>query len=95
MHERVFDALRQAEKLRNNENLLNALSDYERQTVDLAIAALNNSDRLGWNLLETPSRLNISTIDGFCKALCNHMPFSSGMGSNSGITELPQLEGSF
>ncbi len=40
---------------------------YSAQTWDLANAALTRDKVLNWNLLSSPGRLRIQTIDSFCR----------------------------
>jgi ATP-dependent helicase/nuclease subunit A len=53
---------------------------FERETQVLARAALVRSTRLGWGLLERPSRLNIRSIDSVCAEIANSLPLLSGGG---------------
>jgi ATP-dependent exoDNAse (exonuclease V) beta subunit len=46
----------------------------------LAHRALEHSRRLGWNLLDLPAQLRISTIDSFCRDLALQQPLLSGLG---------------
>ena len=59
---------------------------WERQTWQLAAAALRQAETLGWNLLENPQRLRVRTIDSLCQYLARQMPLRSGFG------EPPQVE---
>ena len=43
----------------------------------------------GWNLLDLPSQLRISTIDSFCRDLALQQPLLSGLGGGLGISEQP------
>lgn len=56
----------------------------------LARRALDRSLALGWNLLDSPSQLRISTIDSFCRELALQQPLLSQLGSGFEITENPQ-----
>jgi ATP-dependent exoDNAse (exonuclease V) beta subunit len=47
---------------------------YERETRELAAAALARSGRLGWNLLTQPQRLNIRSIESVNMDLANSRP---------------------
>ena len=47
---------------------------HEREAVALAARVLARDRQLGWNLLENPGRLRISTIDGLCAQLLSHDP---------------------
>jgi len=55
----------------------------------LARRALEHSQRLGWNLLDLPSQLRISTIDSFCRDLALQQPLISGLGGSLEIAEQP------
>ncbi|MGB6691397.1 MAG: UvrD-helicase domain-containing protein, partial [Terracidiphilus sp.] len=56
----------------------------------LASRALERSRALGWNLLELPAQLRISTIDSFCRELALQQPLLSGLGGGIGIAEQPR-----
>jgi ATP-dependent exoDNAse (exonuclease V) beta subunit len=55
----------------------------------LARRALDHSQALGWNLLELPAQLRISTIDSFCRELAILQPLLSGLGGAMDIAEQP------
>jgi ATP-dependent exoDNAse (exonuclease V) beta subunit len=55
----------------------------------LAQRALEHSQRLGWNLLDLPAQLRISTIDSFCRDLALQQPIISGLGGSLEIAEQP------
>jgi ATP-dependent exoDNAse (exonuclease V) beta subunit len=63
------------------------LDDYELRTRELAAAALANSRRRGWNLLDDPSQLQIQTIDSFCAMLTRQMPVTSEFGGLGEVVE--------
>ena len=46
-------------------------NDYEAETWDLASQVLQHDQQQGWNLLQTPGRLRIQTIDGFCRYIAH------------------------
>ncbi|AIL33223.1 UvrD-helicase domain-containing protein [Basilea psittacipulmonis] len=48
---------------------------------ELAIKAREYSHAQKWDLINTPSRLNIKTIDAFCAQLVRSTPFISGAGA--------------
>lgn len=85
MHNRVLEKLR----LGLDEQAPEASN--ERQGWLLARAALEQDRRLGWNLLEQPSRLRIQTIDSFCASLVKSMPWFSALGGMPSISEDPQV----
>lgn len=82
MRERIFMALELAAQC---EDL--PVDPHQQQLLTLAKAALENNDRKRWNLQQLPYRLQIQTIDGFCKSLTNQMPIVTGIGANTGIEE--------
>jgi ATP-dependent exoDNAse (exonuclease V) beta subunit len=55
----------------------------------LARRALERSQQLGWNLLDLPSQLRISTIDAFCRDLALKQPLLSRLGGSLDIAQLP------
>ncbi len=55
----------------------------------LAQRALARSQTLGWNLLDLPAQLRISTIDSFCRDLALQQPLVSGLGGGLDISEQP------
>jgi ATP-dependent exoDNAse (exonuclease V) beta subunit len=55
----------------------------------LARRALERSRALGWNLIDLPAQLRISTIDSFCRELALQQPLLSGLGGGLDITENP------
>ena len=55
---------------------------FDQQTRALALAALQRSIELGWNLLSSPQRLNIRSIDSVCGLIANSLPLLSGSGGN-------------
>ncbi len=56
----------------------------------LAYQALEHSHRRGWNLLDLPAQLRISTIDSFCRELALQQPLLSGLGGALEIAEQPE-----
>ena len=56
----------------------------------LARRALEHSHRLGWNLLDLPAQLRISTIDSFCRELALQQPLLSGFSGSLEISEQPK-----
>lgn len=61
------------------------LQPHEQTSHDLALAALENDARQGWNLLEQPSRLRIRTIDSLCSELARQLPVLSGLGGGQQV----------
>jgi ATP-dependent exoDNAse (exonuclease V) beta subunit len=65
-------------------------SDADEFSMDsLAHRALEHSRRLGWNLLDLPAQLRISTIDSFCRELALQQPLLSGLGGSLEIAAQP------
>jgi ATP-dependent exoDNAse (exonuclease V) beta subunit len=54
---------------------------------DVARRALARSEEMGWELLDTPGRLKIQTIDSFALALTRGLPVTSGFDPALGLTE--------
>ena len=55
----------------------------------LAHRALKRSHALGWNLLQLPSQLRISTIDSFCREIALRRPLLSTLGGGLDISQQP------
>jgi ATP-dependent exoDNAse (exonuclease V) beta subunit len=72
-----------------------ALVDATDSTLDvlsmgaLARRALARSQTLGWDLLNLPAQLRISTIDSFCRDLALQQPLLSGLGGGLDISKQP------
>ncbi|RUA06990.1 MAG: DNA helicase UvrD [Gammaproteobacteria bacterium] len=67
MTHRVLSALKSTVQLRPSE-------PHKQTTYDLAAAAMRHSDEQGWQLLQNPKRLKISTIDGLYSLITNRYP---------------------
>jgi ATP-dependent exoDNAse (exonuclease V) beta subunit len=65
-------------------------ADDEFSMEALAQRALTRSRERGWNLLELPAQLRISTIDSFCRELAIQQPLLSGLGGGLEIDEQPR-----
>ena len=81
MRNRILDALEDANLEDTN------LEDTNQEPVEdsdpeslprLASEALDQSSRLGWQILEQPSQLRITTIDAFCRGLALQSPLGWG-----------------
>jgi ATP-dependent exoDNAse (exonuclease V) beta subunit len=55
----------------------------------LAHRAFQHAQALGWNLLDQPAQLRISTIDSFCREIALQQPLLAGLGDGLGIYENP------
>lgn len=62
----------------------------EIRTCELARAVLARDQDRGWNIVDNPERLRISTIDSFCAALARQMPVLSGLGALPEVVENAQ-----
>jgi ATP-dependent helicase/nuclease subunit A len=76
LRERVLEQLQAA----RGEVLGVNSTHFEHETRELAEAALERSEHLGWSLLERPHRLNIRSIDSVCAEIANALPLLSGGG---------------
>jgi ATP-dependent helicase/nuclease subunit A len=76
LRERVLEQLQHARQ----GALKDQASSFEHETWELAKTAIERSTRLGWGLLERPSRLNIRSIDSVCAEIANSLPLLSGAG---------------
>ena len=79
MLDRVLGALREAVEP------ITTKTDRERW--NLAVKALRRDKEFGWNLLENPGRLRVSTIDSLSATLVRQMPFLSRLGAPPAIVE--------
>lgn len=75
MRNRILEALRAA----RNEPRPEAA--HSARTWDLARAALERNDALGWKLEESADRLRVQTIDALCASLTRQMPVLSRFGA--------------
>ena len=74
-----------AAEMRNR--ILNQLQADEPSQI--ARTTLQHSRTLGWNLLDLPAQLRISTIDSFCRQLALQQPLLSGLGGGLEIAPQP------
>jgi ATP-dependent helicase/nuclease subunit A len=74
MQFRVIDALRRS---RDAES---ADSDHEKLTLTLAAEVLSRDKERAWNLIESPGRMRIETVDAFGAGIARSLPLSSGLG---------------
>jgi ATP-dependent exoDNAse (exonuclease V) beta subunit len=80
MRERVQKAL---------EGALNAGSDADQVTLELAARVRRHAAARSWGLEESAARLRIQTIDAFNAYLANAMPITSRTGFGRGIADAP------
>jgi ATP-dependent helicase/nuclease subunit A len=81
MRQRILDALHRAATGDVPEQV------HKRVTFELATAALAVSAQRGWQLLEHPGRLRVTTIDAFCASLARQMPVLSRFGAQPRTVE--------
>lgn len=74
MQLRVIEALRRAES--GDE----PGADHERTTYRAAAAALETDRALDWNLLQSPGRMRMQTVDSFAAGIARSLPLTSGLG---------------
>jgi ATP-dependent helicase/nuclease subunit A len=60
---------------------------HKIKTRELADRVLEHSKKLGWNLLQTPSRLRIYTIDSLSGHLARQMPLLSRFGTQPAVCD--------
>ena len=83
MRHRILAELEKASK----SSLTAPLGDFSME--GLARRALARSRALGWQLVDLPAQLRISTIDSFCRELAIQQPLLSGFGSDLRVAEQP------
>ncbi len=86
-----------AAEMRNR--VLSKLEDAAQEAGDAETDALSmealarrvvaHSRLLGWNLIDQPAQLRISTIDSFCREIALQKPLLSGLGGGLEIAEAP------
>ncbi len=84
MRHRILSELEKASHILESEKQSDEISMQA-----LARHALDHSNKRGWNLLDLPTQLRISTIDSFCYELALRQPLLSGVGGNLKIDERP------
>jgi len=88
MRNRILEALEKAEHA--------ATIDTDPESLPaLAARALEHAQALGWQILDQPSQLRITTIDAFCRGLALQSPLSwggllSGLGGRLDPVENPE-----
>ena len=60
---------------------------HERETHELAMAAMARNEELDWKLLDNPGRIKVQTIDALCGSLVAQMPFLARQGALPQIVE--------
>jgi len=85
MRERIMLALRQAHHAPCPEN------PHEALTWQLARAVLERDKEQQWQLLLSPQRLRIQTIDSLCRSITRQLPLDSQLGAPADTLETPEL----
>ncbi len=60
---------------------------HKRFTRELGRAVLERSRERGWDLLRTPGRLRVQTIDSFCASTVSQRPMQTGFGAAADVAE--------
>lgn len=85
MQDRIIKALWQAAEAPQPED------PHTKRTWNLAQAVLKRDAESGWNLLENPQRLRITTIDSLCRSITQQLPLASGIGAQPDTLDNPDL----
>jgi ATP-dependent helicase/nuclease subunit A len=65
--------------------------DYSKTTWDLAAQVLKRNDEKQWQLLSLPNRLNITTIDSFCRQLSQQTPLTNDLGGTPDVLDNAEI----
>ena len=65
--------------------------DYARTTWDLAAQVLRRNEEKDWQLLSLPNRLNITTIDSFCRQLSQQTPLTNDLGGTPDVLDNAEI----
>ncbi len=60
---------------------------HAQRTWQLAQRVLQRDRELQWNLLQSPQRLRVQTIDSLCRSITKQLPLSSGIGAQPDTLE--------
>lgn len=60
---------------------------HAQRTWKLAQAVLQRDRELEWNLLQSPQRLRVQTIDSLCRSITKQLPLASGIGAQPDTLE--------
>ena len=81
MQDRILQALWHAAEQPEPDN------PHARLTWKLAQAVLQRDRELNWNLLSSPQRLRVQTIDSLCRSITKQLPLASGLGAQPDTLE--------
>lgn len=82
MRARLTEALREAASTK-----LPPEEGHKRKRWELAYKVLAHDKSQNWNLLESPGRLRIVTIDSLCHSIVRQMPWTSELGVIRGVAD--------
>lgn len=91
MRERILQALTRVKSMAADDIQPGAEGDYQAELNHAAYAVLKRSEDKDWNIIESPARLKILTIDGFCRSIANKFPIESGIHAKSSILKDPDF----
>lgn len=63
---------------------------HAQRTWKLAHQVLERDRALKWNLLQSPQRLRVQTIDSLCRSITKQLPLASGIGAQPDTLENPE-----
>lgn len=86
MRERILHALQFAASGKPAE------SEHQQRRLDFANQALEQNNRLDWQLLEQPNRMRIITIDSLCQTISQAIPLQEKQIAFARITDTPQIQ---
>jgi len=78
---RVMEALRSAR------HGIEPKAEHERLTFQISRNVLDHERQLGWDVLRSPARLRIETIDALCASITRRMPWLARFGAMPEISE--------
>ncbi|HSX52078.1 MAG TPA: UvrD-helicase domain-containing protein [Cellvibrio sp.] len=81
MQDRIMHALWQAADQPEPQD------SHAQRTWKLAQAVLQRDRELAWNLLQSPQRLRVQTIDSLCRSITKQLPLASGIGAQPDTLE--------
>jgi ATP-dependent exoDNAse (exonuclease V) beta subunit len=89
MQLRVIDALRRAASGDEPE------ADHERVTYRAASGALERDRKFGWQLVQSPARMHIQTVDAFAAGIARSLPLTSGLGGIGTAVSGTEMDGMY
>lgn len=84
MQDRIINALWQAAEQPLPQD------PHAQRTWKLAQNVLERDRVLKWNLLQSPQRLRVQTIDSLCRSITKQLPLASGIGAQPDTLENPE-----